>query len=278
MTSGTLCPQLSTVTNETLFITKDNVGELITSTDERTPGTSVTVGCNPGFTLTGDNQFSCRSDGTWSYSSEPSCSVDTVTAAPSQGSGRSIEDDTKILIGVVAAVAGLIIIILTIMICTIWYRDRKRRRDRRVLIENFDRKPPPRRPYVYETNYGRRPGPSPMEMDEQQHGPSQPYRYMYYNGEGGYRALPTLHLCCPKSVLSAPMYMPPDRRNEPRPGYSDYYDDIKRSRRVDNDNYSDPGKHKYVSTWVTRSSMGEANEYDKALVHSRRDPFLWRNA
>ncbi|WAR31996.1 hypothetical protein MAR_034538 [Mya arenaria] len=236
MTSGTLCPQLSTVTNETLFITKDNVGELITSTDERTPGTSVTVGCNPGFTLTGDNQFSCRSDGTWSYSSEPSCSVDTVTAAPSQGSGRSIEDDTKILIGVVAAVAGLIIIILTIMICTIWYRDRKRRRDRRVLIENFDRKPPPRRPYVYETNYG-----------------------------------------SPKSVLSAPMYMPPDRRNEPRPGYSDYYDDIKRSRRVDNDNYSDPGKHKYVSTWVTRSSMGEANEYDKALVHSRRDPFLWRN-
>ena len=68
-----VCPQLSTITADTVFLTVENMAELVPSTDERTPGTTVTVKCNSGYTLTGESTFTCRAGGTWSYTTKPTC-------------------------------------------------------------------------------------------------------------------------------------------------------------------------------------------------------------
>ena len=61
------------------------------------------------------------------------CHVHCVTLCILMPTGPTVEvsegldEETKIIIGIVCGVAGLIIVVLIIMVITIWFRDRRRR-------------------------------------------------------------------------------------------------------------------------------------------------------
>lgn len=118
-----------------VVITKDNYYEILPQIYERTVGTTITAFCNEGLFLVGNAQFVCQNDRTWSYNPKPYCT--STTAAPTKAPAP--DENTWILIGVVCGVAFIIIAILVIMICAIWYRDRKRRKEEALMMYNVNR-------------------------------------------------------------------------------------------------------------------------------------------
>ncbi|KAL4219117.1 Complement receptor type [Mactra antiquata] len=236
------CEQLSSYTENTVIITKDNIGEIIPDKFDLSPGTQVTVSCNNGYRLVGTASFSCTSAGLWSYPKKPYC-----TDVPEEEVTTSLDQDTKIMIGVVCAIAGLIVLVLIIMMITLCLRDRRKRRERREFWNSIrnGRRPPP--------DYRGRDGPSTIDME------------MYSR--------------------SRPLPPPPPYDGRRSEGYKGYYDDIKRSRKNpprDIDELSVTEKKPYVRDWVRRSSQyGPNDDYtDRSGYGSRigRDPYFWRDA
>ena len=67
------CPSLTTLTNDTIILTKDDVMELQVSTWTRTVGTVVDVTCQPGLKLEGEKRLTCLASGSWDADPLPKC-------------------------------------------------------------------------------------------------------------------------------------------------------------------------------------------------------------
>lgn len=260
----TNCTPVSSHRADLPFITGDNIYELIPDKYDLTPGTTITVRCSSSdLTLVGQSTFSCKPDGKWSYQTKPYCTDNAAPLSP----GNGLDEPTKIMIGVVSAIAGLIVIALIVMIITIWYRDRRRRRERRKFWEDIrEERPGP--------EYRGRDGPSSIDME--MYGRSKPplppsYDYDYRSRDREFDR---------RSRTSHPSYVP----DYQTPDYADYYGNMKRARRSrSQDDLDDSGKTPYVRDWVRRSSLHESDIYmDRAGIHGSRyqgrDPYLWRNS
>lgn len=238
--------------------------ELIPDKYELSPGTTITVRCSSNLLeLVGQKTFTCLDSGKWSYQTKPYCTDQPV----SQPTEQSLDDATKIIIGVVSGVAALIVIALLIMIIAIWYRDRHRKNERKRLIEMWERD--------NKSAYGRATsGPSTMGTGMYGRYPSQrpvalppPYDYR----DRDYRETDR------RSRLSHP-YFYPDYRSD-----SGHYD-IKRGRRARSQDDLDYMDNKmYDRRLNRRNSSFESDEYlDRSGMHgdryAGRDPYLWRNA
>ncbi|XP_052221985.1 uncharacterized protein LOC127838328 [Dreissena polymorpha] len=267
----TTCPTFTTVTTDTQFITVDNVAQLIPSTDARTVGTTVTVTCSSGLVLKGPSTFQCLNGGKWSYETKPECVVaGATTPAP------PADNTSKIVIGVVAGLGGVITLALIIMIIFIYRKDRQRRAEKRDLLVNFDKTP--RRDYSPS-------GPSTIEMSE-----SHPYRDDYKRGDPNRAG----------KQFGRPVYLPPLSRGEGArypddypPSYSQgagarHQDDYHRAdyppvdynrRPVDwrkavlEDRDLPRRQDGYTGRWISRHSNRDPEEHlDRAHIHGGYNP------
>ncbi|XP_060583280.1 uncharacterized protein LOC132739569 isoform X3 [Ruditapes philippinarum] len=304
------CAPLSSHTQDTAIITKDNVYDLIPNTYSLSPGTDVTVSCVSGLRLVGSSSFSCLTNGQWSYSSKPYC-TDQPEQTPSE---KTLDDTSKIIIGVVCGIAGLIVIALIVMIVVIVLRDRRRRRERERLVQMWanDRKHEQRRrgldgPSTIDmemyTRYPQTALPPPYDygyqsyersVDNRKYSPRQDYDHLDNRRKRSSRSRSYDDLAdSPEkrnprdlrdretergSRLSNPMYLPTYQRqgddrlfdNTRRFGNSKSYDDV-----------SETNGKPYTRDWVSRNSVTNSEEYlSRPGVHGSRqgrDQYLWRN-
>ncbi|XP_053381596.1 uncharacterized protein LOC123557864 isoform X2 [Mercenaria mercenaria] len=308
------CTPVSSHTQDTALITKDNVYDLLPSTYSLTPGTQVTVSCVAGLRLVGPSTFSCNNNGQWSYSSKPYC---TDEPEKQETSDDALDETSKIIIGVVCGIAALIVIALVTMIVVIMLRDRRRRRERRefwesireerqgpefrgvdgpstIDVEMYTRYPHPMQPPPYDYGYksahdrdldlGSRPS-NPMysptpDYDRPRDNRRKGRKSRSFDdlSETGKKPYPRDRDVDRGSRLSNPMYLP----THERPDYDRYYDNRKKGRNSrSNDDLTD--RKPYVREWVSRNSMVGSDEYlsNRPGVHGSRhgrDPYLWRNA
>lgn len=256
------CQALSSHTQNTVLITKDNLYELIPDTFSLSPGTQVTVSCVTGLNLVGTSSFVCQNNGQWSYTTKPYCTDEPEKTATDE----TLDETSKIIIGVVCGIAALIVIALIVMIIIIVHKDRRRRRERREFWESIrnERQSP---------EYRGVDGPSTIDMEMYTRYPPAlpppPYEYGRSSRDRDVER---------GSRLSNPVYLP----GYGRPEHKERHGYEKKARRSKSyDDLSETGKEPYVRDWVTRSSMIGSDEYrdTRPGVHGSRhgrDPFLWR--
>ncbi|KAK3578367.1 hypothetical protein CHS0354_025463 [Potamilus streckersoni] len=268
----TECPKLTNRTGE--FITASTVSDLSVSTYNLTVGTAVNVSCSTslGYYLTGDNTFTCQSNGQWSYRSAPKCQLLKSTSAPGS---NDLSNESKILIGVVVPVAAIVIIVLIILIVCVCrakrsheYKDRIHpRKEYPVPLSNYSQREYESRPYVIESDIHKDYTTSVTRFQP------PPYRYRYPDYFESSQT-PAAYRTREFRTIPANDYSHMSERMEP----------IRSPDMYDTPYLSEPGgrvtKKPYVGEWVSRSTSGDLDldEFNSDALRHGRDPLLWRNS